>query len=119
MDTEAVGSGSFCSAASAVVDGKIWLMGGKLHEDDDEAGEYEFADVTDTVVVYDPTNDSWEAGPALPHGVSGHTATVHDGEVHLLSGEGAVFVYRSGAWEGGTAGDHGYAAVARGSILLG
>ena len=91
-------------------------MGGELLS---EYEEDEYAVDTDTVVVYDPTNDSWEVSPALPHGARPYTATVHDGEVYLLSGEGAVFVYRSGAWEEGTAGDRGYAGAACGSILLG
>ena len=101
------------------MDGKLWLMGGEVpSEDEDDDEEDEYAVNTDTVVVYDPANDSWEAGPAL-RTYATVRATVHDGEVFLLSEEGAVFVYRSGAWEEGTAGDRGYAGAACGSILLG
>ena len=113
-------------AASAVVDGKLWLMGGELlpvDEDDDEEDEDEDEEVsTDTVVVYDPAEDSWEAGPTLPHEVSECIATVHDGKVYLLSWEGAaleILVYRDGAWEQGTAENRDCDVAACDSILLG
>ena len=94
-------------AASAVVDGKLWVMGGSIHDD-----------VTDNVAIYDIEADSWGTGPALPHAPRGAAhATTHDGEVCLLSPRGA-WVLRNATWVvvRGAPGTH-YPACA--SILLG
>ena len=82
------------NAASAVVDGRVWLMGGTIVGEDGYEG-------TATVVIYNPELDLWETGPPLPRVRAGDR-----------------FVYRGGAWEerpGGRAFDFG----ARESLLLG
>ena len=66
--------------------------------------------------------DTWDAGPTLPHEVSECIATVHDGKVYLLSWEEAaleILVYRDGAWEQGTAENRDCDVAACDSILLG
>ena len=56
-----------------MVDGKLWLMGGII-------GGRRSTDVA----VYDPANDTWSAGPALPRAGPCHAAVL-DGEVHVTS----------------------------------
>ena len=73
-------------AASAVVNGKLWLMGGCL------AGSRP----TPTVTIYDPVTDAWSAGPALPRAGPCHAA-VHDGEVHVTS-SAHTWRYNGTAW---------------------
>ena len=80
------------SAASAVVDGKVWLMGGLVTEDE---GIEQVP--TASVSIYDPSLDSWAAGPPLPRAVEACGAAAHGGEIHVIFGGGA-FVYRDGAW---------------------
>ena len=79
-------------AASAVVDGKVWLIGG---EDQDRES-------TDSVFIYDPEVDTWTTGPPLPFTVQSGCATMHNGELHLIHRNwrdaGFVSIYRGGAW---------------------
>ena len=49
-------------AASTVLDGKIWLMGGYFNVVDDEDDEDEI-ECSDSVVIYDPDLESWAEGP--------------------------------------------------------
>ena len=44
--------------ASATVDGKLYVFGGKIDN-------YGIEEVLDTVEVYDPVSDSWAHGPSL------------------------------------------------------
>ena len=74
-------------AASAVVDGKLWLLGGN----DEDYQE------TDSVFIYDPEGDTWTTGPQLPFTVGSGCATMHDGDVHLISQHGTL-IYRGSAW---------------------
>ena len=75
------------SAACVGLDGKLWLMGGK-----DER-----AQPTASVFIYEPANDTWAAGPALPHPCSGGSAAVLDGEIHFI-GDRRHVVLQDGAW---------------------
>ena len=68
-----------------MVDGKLWLMGGII-------GGRRSTDVA----VYDPANDTWSAGPALPW-AGEYRAAVHDGEVHMTS-RGGTWRYNGTAW---------------------
>ncbi len=61
--------------AAAVHDGRIWVVGGM-----DDQGR-----AVDLVQVYDPTTDSWSAGPSLPVAVH-HAALVADDRSLLLIG---------------------------------
>ena len=82
------------SAASAVVNGKLWLMGGCL------AGVL----ATPSVIIYDPVTDAWVAGPELPReaqkpprGAGFCRAAVLDGVVHVTSSVG-TWRYDGTAW---------------------
>ena len=90
-------------AASAVADGKIWLIGGRILDEDDEDDEDDEEDEeengSETVSIYDPANDTWAEGPALPEKVENGTATTFDGRIYLLAAAGGEFVYTEGAWE--------------------
>ena len=67
--------------------------------------------------IYDPSLDSWAAGPPLPRAVGACRAAVHAGELHVFF-EGGVFVYRGGAWEE-EPGDNWLFSAAYGSVRLG
>jgi N-acetylneuraminic acid mutarotase len=60
-----------------VVGEEIWAVGGR---DEDE-------DVLDAVHVWNPVEDTWRAGPALPFPVSAAAEGVLDGAIHLVGGE--------------------------------
>ena len=96
------------SAACAVVDGELWLMGGLNRA----LGE------TDSVFVYDIESDSWAAGPALPQKLRG-CAAVHEEKVYLFYDRG-LLVRDSTGWVDVaiTAGGVGV-RCAPGSIFLG
>ena len=66
---------------------KLWLMGGL-----DERSQ-----PTASVSTYEPANDTWAAGPALPHPCSGGSAAVLDGEIHFI-GDRRHVVLQDGAW---------------------
>ena len=80
------------TAASAVVDGKLWVMGGIENEEEEW---------TDSVLVYDIASNTWEAGTPLPRPMASCPAAVHDGELHLIDvGIGSeTYALRNGAWE--------------------
>lgn len=84
--------------ASAVLDGRVWVIGGLTA-----------AGPTSTVESYDPATDRWSAGPDLPIAVHHAAATVYHGEVVVLGGfvsagnlyaqaTDRTFALRSGAW---------------------
>lgn len=60
----------------AVVDGKVWVMGGFIAST---------LDVTRRVDIYDPSNDSWQPGPDLP-GAETHAGVVTLERDILLTG---------------------------------
>ena len=66
---------------------KLWLMGGV-----DARGQ-----PTASVSTYEPANDTWAAGPTLPHPFSGGSAAVLDGEIHCIALWRRV-VLQNGAW---------------------
>ena len=85
------------SAGDAVVDGKLWLCGGRVWSP--TIG----IETTATVVVYDFQKDSWATGPALPHAIGFCSAAVCDGEVRVTgcadhSAHPIGFVYRGERW---------------------
>ena len=63
------------NAASAVVDRKLWLMGGCTA---DERGR------SNSVIIYSIASDSWAAGPALPRQMKDRRASIHDGQLYLF-----------------------------------
>ena len=92
-------------AASAVVNGKLWLIGG--------GGRLE-----DPILIYNPESDTWASGPPLPfatkHAVA---AAMHDGELFLISDRGTL-IYRDGGWQD-IAGVPTLRGPSIGSVLLG
>ena len=105
------------AAASAVHEGKIWVIGGIVNADHDPDPEF-------SVIIYDPELDSWATGPSPPFRpviTCGGCAT-HDGEIHLSTCDGMA-VFRGGMWhaieqgdEGGVRGVHFHASQ---SLLMG
>ena len=94
------------SAASAVVDGKIWLMGGRYQGGIDES-----------VLVYDTASDSWAVGRApLPRPVRDCRAAVLDTQLYIVA-QGGFLRHRDGEWID-VAGAQPIAAPACESILL-
>ena len=73
-------------AASVVHEGKIWLIGGLTNWE-----------LNRSVLIYDIDADSWGTGRALPRAVKSQHATTHDGEVYVISTDGA-WVYRNADW---------------------
>ncbi|MFD7024445.1 Kelch repeat-containing protein [Promicromonospora sukumoe] len=73
------------SAASAVVDDRIYVIGGRefsLAEDGSAVQEN-----VATVEVYDPADDEWETVAPLPEARGGLAAAVHDGSIYVFGGE--------------------------------
>ena len=78
------------AAASAAHEGTLRLMGGYVGGDPEPST---------SVILYDPANDAWAAGPDLPDpgGYGGCSATIFDGQIHLVT-RGAVLEHSEGAW---------------------
>ena len=72
-------------AASAVHEGRLYVMGGDMEE------------VANVVIIYDPVNDTWVAGPDADDFGPWPRATILDGKIHLVT-RGAVLEHREGAW---------------------
>ena len=84
--------------ASAVVDGRIWVIGGLTA-----------AGATDAVEAYDPATDRWSSGPALPVALHHASAATYRGELVVLGGflaagslyarpSARVLALRDGGW---------------------
>ena len=67
--------------AAAVVDGKIYVAGGRLTQN----GFFIRNDAT--LAVYDPAGDQWSLGPNLPTARSGHAAASFAGFLLVMGGE--------------------------------
>ena len=93
-------------AASAVVDGKLWLMGGCTN----------YTPLS-SVIIYDVATDTWAAGPELPRRMASCRAAVHDGKLHLTDQDG-VYSHDNTGWGGVAGGTEGNTFTC-GSILLG
>ena len=92
-------------AASAVHQGKIWLMGGRVDEEPSAS-----------VLTYNAEADAWETGPPLPGPTAGQTATAIDGRIHLAA-HSRTFVHDA-AWSQ-VAGGHDSVLGTSGGVLLG
>ena len=69
--------------AAGVVNGKIYLIGGRVGSANITAGSN-----TNVVEVYDPSNDSWgAAGLRMPTARSGHGWATYKGKIYVAGGE--------------------------------
>lgn len=99
--------------AGALVEGELWLIGGR---------DFEPARSTARVDVYDPTADAWRSEALLTEVRSGHSATLLGTEIVVAGGEiggAALATYErlvDGAWQSAPLPGprHGHAAVAHG-----
>ena len=66
---------------ATVVDGKIYVVGGEIEDDEDIAWI-----CTDRVDMYDPAVDSWQQMAAMPTARDSHAAAVVDGNIYVSSG---------------------------------
>jgi hypothetical protein len=84
--------------ASAVLDGRVWVIGGLTS-----------AGASAVVESYDPAVDRWATGPSLPIALHHAAATVYRGEIVVLGGFGEApslyaeasdraFALRNGGW---------------------
>lgn len=81
---------------AAVIDGKIYVPGGRL-----DTGE-----ATDILEIYDPNRDRWLQGKSLPEKVSAYALVALEGKIYLFGGRNgketlsSVLVYEPGkdAW---------------------
>ena len=87
------------AAASVVHEGRIWVMGGEVGEENEPSA---------SVITYDPVTDEWEMGPPLPSPQIGCTAVTIDGGILFAGCAGnantngkrikSLFKYENVAW---------------------
>ena len=65
-------------AKTAVVNGKIYLIGGRT------SGPYSTVNVTE---VYDPANDSWATKASIPYSVVSYASVVVDNKIYVIGGQ--------------------------------
>ena len=65
---------------AAVVDGKIYVVGGIFHDDEGEKV------ATGLVEMYDPAADSWQQMAAMPTVRHSHASAVMDGKIYVSGG---------------------------------
>ena len=65
---------------AAVVDGKIYVVGGIFHDDEGEKV------ATSLVEMYDPAADSWQQMAAMPTARYSHASAVMDGKIYVSGG---------------------------------
>ena len=73
------------SAAAAVIDGLIYVVGGRYNEVQEDGSQLQ-QNVT-ALEMYDPGNDSWKSLSPMPEALGGNAATVLDGQLYVFGGE--------------------------------
>ena len=73
------------SAAAAVIDGKIYVVGGRQNLKQPD-GSMRIVNLPN-LEVYDPRTDSWEQRTAMPQGQGGLAAAAVDGRLYVFGGE--------------------------------
>jgi N-acetylneuraminic acid mutarotase len=68
-------------AASAVLDGKLYVAGGQITHSGSTPGP-----ATNTVSVYDPASNTWSSAHPMPTARMGLTLTAHDGKLYAIGG---------------------------------
>ena len=71
-----------CHTAT-VVDGKIYVVGGEINDDEGDSV------ATDCVDMYDPAADSWQQMAAMPTARDSHAAAVVDSKIYVSGGYAA------------------------------
>lgn len=73
------------SAASAVIDGRIYVVGGRqyLEQEDGSAANVNLA----TLEVFDPATGLWSVRAPMPQAAGGHGAAAFDGKLYVIGGE--------------------------------
>ncbi len=67
------------TAASAVIDGKIYVFGGLQNIS-------QASSATNIVEIYDPKSNSWSYGASMPNGIYGSSAIAFDSKIYLIGG---------------------------------
>jgi len=88
-------------AVAAVIDGRVWVVGGGFRKDD---GKFRFLPTTE---IYDPARDAWEAGPDMTQPHDYPAMALLDGAIYILGG------HHPDATEGGPSSDPGFAYAER------
>ena len=73
------------SAASAVIDGKIYVVGGRRFEKNPDGSARQVN--VPTLEVYDPALDRWETRAPMPQAQGGLAATSAGGKLYVFGGE--------------------------------
>lgn len=118
------------SQAAVVIDGKVYVVGGRQNQLDRDGNPLLVG--INALEVYDPATDSWEGKAALPLGYAGIAAAALDGKLYVFGGEqwfpeeavsDRAWVYdpktdRWAAVTGMTRARHGLAAASVGSEIF-
>jgi N-acetylneuraminic acid mutarotase len=70
--------------AACVVDGRIYVSGGLSASPSRDPA----AVTLTTVEIYDPATDTWTQASDMPRPRSGHSASVVDGKIYIIGGQG-------------------------------
>lgn len=70
---------------SVVIDGKIYVAGGRFKRTPDSANFNDHFD-TASVLVFDPATEEWSAAPDMPTARNSHAAVAIDGKMYVVGG---------------------------------
>lgn len=71
--------------STAVIDGKIYVIGGRYKRTPDSANYDDHFD-TSSVLVFDPITKVWSSAPDAPTARNSHSAAVIDGKIYIVGG---------------------------------
>ena len=75
-------------------------------------GRYTDCSVTDRVMIYNTSTDTWSAGPTLPYVVSNHTTVIDNNDIYVICGFSSqcinkVIRYKDNVWKSRSPIKHG------------